>query len=449
MHSDLKKYLVNNDFAAFKQTLIAEPASNINARNNQLETLLHLSARLGKLSFIEFLMAEGANIAIPNNEGNTALHIAIKKGYFNVAELILKSERALPLLLVKNHAGETPLHLAAQLTHERIYDKLLELQPGYHQEQLEGVFNVRRKKIYWMKIRAFFAALLESLCPSASIAELMESFSYISLVIGASTATQLGIHLAFAGIAFLGLGMITFANFKKIAAEKNARTEFESNRLYLTFLRNLEIRAQQLLQEDILNQNQKNELQLIQDAISHNPVPPQKMGNASTPSDYVNRKEKMYTIISAFGSFLCAYSGLLGVIGLGIGLISVFTGVGVGALIASAGVTGVCIALGGSLIFAVGLAAYHYRKLTQDYRTFGEVRMNILEQQEEIYSEKERLQGTDLLQKINKTLEEIPEEQNRNSNEYNFTLFNKPVPRKPKIQPQPMQLCLENVLHFQ
>ncbi|QDP72924.1 ankyrin repeat domain-containing protein [Legionella israelensis] len=419
MREDLKKAVLNNDIDALKN--IEGLLDELNNMDDSNHSLLHYAVIKGDLKLVKYLLAKGIDIELKNNDGDTALHLAVKKGYYELVyemlgistaakdrvqnkktwkdkdrteklENLKKSQtKAHTLLNEENNAQETPLILAAKLKNDAIYNALLKLKPGYQKKHLDQALSIRKNHVSRLKRKSFVGALLESFCPSASVAEISESFAYTGLTAGASAAVALGFNIAFAGVALIGFGIIAYANYKKNQAEKKAREELENLQIELAYIRNIEIRHKQLSKKKELSREDKDELQVMLTELN-NPTQYQKAKGAETSSaDYITKKEKMYTALSSMGSFLCAYAGILGVTGLGLEIAAGVMGIGMGALIVSAGPFAIAAVLAVGLVIAAGLAVHHYRKRKQDYLAFGEMHQSMNKQKENIYREKQNL----------------------------------------------------------
>lgn len=411
----LKKALLENE-EKFRQEIKSSNV-NFNEVDEQGNTLLHFAADKGFLNSVKFLLAQGADLAVQNKDGNSALHLAVQQGFINIAEEMLgisdtakirkkKAERtdkdrstklavleasqkkAVHLLIVPNNKGEIPLILAAGLQDDSLYKTLLlKFQPGYAKNHIDAALNLRQKHIGSLKNKSFWSALFETFCPSASIPELTESIAYTGLFAGASAAVALGINIAFAVVSILGFTLIMFANYKKNQSEKNAVFELEELQAELAFLQSIRKRMKQLSSQAKLSPQEKNELHLMQEELKKSFQKPVFIkGNEKSAADYITGKEKMLVALSSAGSFLCSYSGALGLIGLGLAVTAGIMGTSLTALIISAGPIGIGVAMGVGLLLAGALAFYHYNVRKQNYMIFGESRLSINNLKYRIYN---------------------------------------------------------------
>lgn len=279
---------------AAEKALLENNEQNLkNEIDEQGNTSLHLAVQKGSLKLVKSLLAKGADISLQNKDGNSALHLAVQKGYFNIVYemlgisqaakdrkrkakrtdkdrsdklTILKNSesKALALLNVPNNEGEIPLLIAAKLKDDLIYKKLLLLEsaPGYTKSHIDKALSLRQKHVGNLKNKSFWSAVLETFCPSASIAELTESFAYTGLLAGASAAVGLGLNIAFAVISILGFSAIMYANYKKNESEKNAAEELQAEQAFLQSIRK---RIKHLSSQQSLATEDKKELALMKE----------------------------------------------------------------------------------------------------------------------------------------------------------------------------------------
>ncbi|KTD01299.1 ankyrin repeat domain-containing protein [Fluoribacter gormanii] len=430
MIESVKKALLNNNEEVFKQKIRLCSKERLNEVDWQGNTLLHLAVEKGSLYFVKQLLAHGADISLKNREGNSALHLAVQRGYFNIVNEMLgispaakdrkrkekwidkdrsvkvetlkaSQSRAITLLNVPNNKGEIPLVIAANLKDDLIYKKLLLLEPapGYAKKHIDKALSLRQKHIGSLQSKSLWAALLETFCPSASLAELTESFAYTGLLAGTSAAVALGFNIAFAIISILGFSMIMYANYKKNQSERNAIRELEELQAELAFLQGIRKRIAKLASQQSLTPEEKKELALMREELTKTIQKPTLVkGHEKNAADYVTRNDKILVALSSVGSFLCTYSGALGIMGLGLAVGAEILGTSLAALIISTGPIGIGVALAVGLILAGALAYYHYETRTQDYLIFGEQRASIHKLQYNIYKEQHDLiHGSDMV----------------------------------------------------
>ncbi|KTD14751.1 Ankyrin repeat protein [Legionella gratiana] len=418
-----KKALLENNKENFKQEIGLYSKEQLNEVDAQGNSLLHLAVQRGSLGFVKYLLTKGADISLQNKEGDSALHLAVQQGYFNIVHEMLgmspaakdrkrkakwtdkdrsdklatlknSESKALALLNVPNNKGEIPLIIAAKLKDDLIYKKLLLLEsaPGYTKSHIDKALSLRQKHIGNVNNNSFWSAILETFCPSASIAELTESFAYTGLLAGASAAVALGLNIAFAVISILGFSAIMYANYKKIQSEKNAAGALEELQAEQAFLQSIRKRIAYLSSQPSLTAENQKELALMKEELTKSIQKPTLVkGDEKNAADYVTRKDKILAALSSIGSFLCTYSGLLGITGLGLTVAAGIMGTSLSALIVATGPIGISVALGVGLILAGALAFYHYENRKQSYMVFGEQRASIYKLQYTLYKEQQDL----------------------------------------------------------
>ena len=91
---------------------------DINATDENGDTLLHICAAIDDYNSIEFFLFKGADSEIKNKAGNTALHVAIENKAYNSAKVLAAVGTN---LLSRNSEGITALDLALQ-SDSRYYD---------------------------------------------------------------------------------------------------------------------------------------------------------------------------------------------------------------------------------------------------------------------------------------------------------------------------------------
>ena len=91
---------------------------DVNAKNNNGETALHLAAKNGHLAIVEELFKMPVHAQAKNNDGETALHLAAKNGHIDIVEVILAKGRM--DINTTNKRQETALHIAARNGHTDI-----------------------------------------------------------------------------------------------------------------------------------------------------------------------------------------------------------------------------------------------------------------------------------------------------------------------------------------
>ena len=102
--------------------LMLEMGCNIDARNFQGETVLHLMVNRNKLSCVITLLSYGADVNAKGPNGNTPLHLAVKTGQSAMVQAIIVFGADVNL---QNSSGETARHLAASSKRTNQMDLIL------------------------------------------------------------------------------------------------------------------------------------------------------------------------------------------------------------------------------------------------------------------------------------------------------------------------------------
>jgi len=87
-------------------TLLIEKGCNINEKDNDGYTPLHIACNKGNLDMVKLLIEKGCNINEKNNNGNTPLHTACYKRHLDIVTLLIEKGC---IVNIKSKGGETPL----------------------------------------------------------------------------------------------------------------------------------------------------------------------------------------------------------------------------------------------------------------------------------------------------------------------------------------------------
>ena len=85
--------------------------SDINARNQDQETPLHVATQTGKSYVVESLLGYEPDVDLVNKHGETALHLATRMGNIDIIEALLYKGADID---VQNLNQDTPLHIAVE-----------------------------------------------------------------------------------------------------------------------------------------------------------------------------------------------------------------------------------------------------------------------------------------------------------------------------------------------
>ncbi|CAM9425723.1 unnamed protein product [Lampetra fluviatilis] len=108
--------------------MLLKSGADVNAEQENGETPMHIAARHGHLNVMQLLIREGGDLLWRSKEGNNALHIAVRNCHLHVVTKILnhlaneKSHaEAVACVHQENEFGETPMHLATEITKDEIH----------------------------------------------------------------------------------------------------------------------------------------------------------------------------------------------------------------------------------------------------------------------------------------------------------------------------------------
>jgi ankyrin repeat protein len=92
--------------------LLQQPGSRVvNYRDDKGDTAMHIVTARRDLTWVRFLMGQGADINLTNNSGDTPLIIAARSGFAEGADALLARGAQVDK---PNRLGETPLIIAVQ-----------------------------------------------------------------------------------------------------------------------------------------------------------------------------------------------------------------------------------------------------------------------------------------------------------------------------------------------
>jgi len=88
--------------------LLLDEKANIEARTKQMKTPLHIACCRGDLKAVQLLVERKANLMTQDIEGNTCLHIIAKYGMDKILEWLITHSDISTLKTIKNHAKKLP-----------------------------------------------------------------------------------------------------------------------------------------------------------------------------------------------------------------------------------------------------------------------------------------------------------------------------------------------------
>ena len=98
--------------------------ANLEAKNYNGETPLHLAAQWGHLNVVKALARHKANIFAKDQQNSSAIHWAARKGHEEVVEYLITED---PKLLIEpGTESRTVLHEAATLGHKKLVELLIQ-----------------------------------------------------------------------------------------------------------------------------------------------------------------------------------------------------------------------------------------------------------------------------------------------------------------------------------
>lgn len=421
--------LFNKDKAKFleKNKLYSALRQEFKEINSEQKNLRLLAAAFeGDLRLFKRLIYLGATIKTSKKGSTTALHVAVEKGYFLLVEEMLgvsiaasarqdklkweykgddqdkQSEFAelqerrqeklanykrltketKELLLVRDEKGMLPLHYSANLKDSTLYYLLIKQPVGYSKADLEKAYEIRKAALNKEKNWAILNAVVEAICPTSSIGEIVGSVAFAGLL--ASAGLGLSIIVGISSLAIFSL--VVYGSYYKEKVERGINEDLEQLMFEIAFARNIEIRINELSKKTVpLSEQEREELIHIKTFIN-TPRSLKYEGKKTKISDFINTADKVQVLVTTLGTFLCAYSGTLGILGLGFSLYAVGTAatsiasLGLLSVLAAAGPVGWGILAAGALIglcVAIAFTYYYYQKRDNELKVFGESRQAV------------------------------------------------------------------------
>ncbi|CAG0903674.1 unnamed protein product [Cyprideis torosa] len=103
-------------------TVLINNEAEVNVRDEEGRTALHLATRRGDHSTVQVLLSNGADPNIPDSRKQTALLLASEYGHHSIAKFLLDHEADLN---IPDSREQTPLHLASECGHHSLAEVLL------------------------------------------------------------------------------------------------------------------------------------------------------------------------------------------------------------------------------------------------------------------------------------------------------------------------------------
>ena len=111
------QYVVFWDLHSIVELLVNEHSQDVNSRDFNDATPLHLASEIGRLEVARTLIEHGARVSARNKDGWTPLHLASQEGRLEVAHMLIEHGADVS---AQNFDGQTPLHLVSPSHRNRV-----------------------------------------------------------------------------------------------------------------------------------------------------------------------------------------------------------------------------------------------------------------------------------------------------------------------------------------
>ena len=88
----IKEKNLENFKRIYLENIVNKEHQERNIKDKNGNSLLIFAVKCNAKNIVEFLLEQGENVNSQNNDGNTALHIALRNHYFEMVDLLIKSQ---------------------------------------------------------------------------------------------------------------------------------------------------------------------------------------------------------------------------------------------------------------------------------------------------------------------------------------------------------------------
>ncbi|WP_454898538.1 ankyrin repeat domain-containing protein [Wolbachia pipientis] len=109
--------------------------AEINAKDNQERTPLHLSIQIGRTDVVNTLIDKKAEINAKDRQGRTPLHLSVQIGRTDVVNTLIDKKAEIN---AKDNQGRTPLHLSIQIGRTDVVNTLIDKKAEINAKDNQG-----------------------------------------------------------------------------------------------------------------------------------------------------------------------------------------------------------------------------------------------------------------------------------------------------------------------